>query len=98
MEGYFIKFLDDHCPFEERKIFIIAEDFEEVENKLRGLFEEKFKNNNSEIDYFNWIDMDCDATVNYEHDAELSIFEKMENGHKERHKYKIIFEYVENVI
>ncbi|MBM26323.1 MAG: hypothetical protein CL760_11755 [Chloroflexi bacterium] len=98
MEGYFIKFLDSCCPFEERKIFIVAENFEDAENKLKGLFEEKFKHNNSELDYFKWIDMDSDATVNYEHDSELSIFEKMENGYKARHNYKIICEYVENVI
>ena len=81
MKGYFIKFLDNYCPFEERKILIVAEDFEDAENKLKGLFEEKFKNNNSELDYFNWIDMDSETTVNYEHDSELSIFENMENGY-----------------
>ena len=42
--------------------------------------------------------MDCDATVNYEYDAELSIFEKMENGYKIHHNHKIICDYVENVI
>ena len=34
MEGYFIKFLDSCCPFEERKIFIVAENFEDAENKF----------------------------------------------------------------